>query len=72
MLTMHEQRQSLRKAMPSVQQRAKLAVRREGTRHRSDDPDFQPRQTLKSRLKSRVDLSADLSGIVPRTPVFKE
>jgi hypothetical protein len=71
-LTMHEQRQSLRKAVPRVQQPAKLAARREGTRSPSDDPDFQPPQTLKSRLKSRVDLSADRSGIVPRTPVFKE
>jgi hypothetical protein len=67
-LTMHEQRQSLRKAVPRVHQRAKLAARREGTRSPSDDPDFQPPQTL----KSRVDLSADRSGIVPRTPVFKE
>ena len=68
MLTMHEQGQSSRKTVPRVQQRAKLAARREGTRSPSDDPDFQPPQTL----KPRVDLSADLSGIVPRTPVFKE
>jgi hypothetical protein len=53
-----------------MQQRAQLAacLGGPGTRSPIVDRDFEPEQTL----ESRVDLSTDLSGIVPRTPVFKE
>jgi hypothetical protein len=61
-LTTHQQRQSVPKAVPGAQQGANRAARLEGTGTHSqfDDCGFEPEQTLKP------------SGIVPRTPVCNE
>jgi hypothetical protein len=69
-LTMHEQRQSLQKAVPSAHQCVNRAALLEGTgtHSRFDDCGFEPAQTL----KSRVDLNADLLASVPRAPVCNE
>jgi hypothetical protein len=68
-LTMHQQRQSVRKAVPSAHQWVNRApLEGTGTHSRFDDCGFKPTQTL----KSRVDLNADLFACLPRAPVCNE
>ena len=69
-LTIHEQRQSWQKAVPSAHQCVNRAapLERTGTHSRFDDCGFEPAQTL----KSRVVFNADLFACLLRAPVYNE